>query len=208
MIKALIADDHVMFREGLKQILTDTSDIKVAGEAGNSSEVVRLAQKESYDIIVLDISMPGRDGIDILDELKKRGDRVLILSMYPEAQYAVRAFKMGVAGYLTKSRAASELITAIRTIASGRRYISTQVAEQLAIDLENKSGKSPHEKLSNREYQVMCMLASGLTVKNIAEELSLSISTISTIRARTLYKMDMQNNSELTYYAIKHGLVK
>jgi DNA-binding NarL/FixJ family response regulator len=208
MIKVLLADDHLMFREGLKQLLSDASGIKVAGEASNTGEVMSQVQKEDYNVIVLDISMPGRDGIDILDELKRDGYHVLILSMYPEDQYAVRAFKLGAAGYLTKSRATEELVEAIRTIAGGSRYISKEVAEQLVLDLENDSKKLPHDRLSNREYQVMCMIASGRSVKEIANELSLSISTISTNRARILHKMEMKNNSELTYYAIKYGLVK
>ncbi len=208
MIRVLLADDHLMFREGLKQLLSDASGIQVAGEASNTGEVMSQVQKEDYHVIVLDISMPGRDGIDILDELKRDGYHVLILSMYPEDQYAVRAFKLGAAGYLTKSRATEELVEAIRTIAGGSRYISKEVAEQLVLDLENDSKKLPHDRLSNREYQVMCMIASGRSVKEIANELSLSISTISTNRARILHKMEMKNNSELTYYAIKYGLVK
>lgn len=208
MIRVLLADDHSMFRQGLKQLLEDVPGIEVAGEASNAWEVLSLSQQDDYDLIVLDISMPGRDGLDVLQELKREDERVLILSMYPEAQYAVRTIKSGAAGYLTKSRAADELIDAVRTIAAGRRFISAEVAEQLAMDLERGSRRTPHEKLSNREYQVLRMIASGRSVKKIADELCLSISTVSTNRSRILNKMDMSNNSELTYYAIKQGLVE
>ena len=210
MIKVLLADDHKMFREGLKQILADTSDIAVIDEAENTAEVMSKVRKQDFDIVILDISMPGRNGVDIISELKNRDPelQVLILSMHPEEHYAVRSIKEGAAGYITKNRAPRELISAIRKIAKGRKYISSTVAEQLAIEIEKDHIGLPHEKLSDREYQVMCMIASGKTVNEIANELALSISTISTNRTRILRKMNMKNNAEITYYAVKHGLVK
>ncbi len=209
MIKVLLVDDHIMFRQGLKQILNDISNIEVVGEASEAFEALALAQECKHDVVVLDISMPGRDGLDILQELRREEDaRVLVLSMHPEEHYAVRTIKLGAAGYLTKHRAAEELANAVQIVAEGRRFISPEVAEQLALDIEKGSDRTPHDKLSNREYQVFCKIASGLPVKKIAEELNLSVSTVSTNRARILEKMDMANNSELTYYAIKHGLVQ
>ncbi|MBC8401941.1 MAG: response regulator transcription factor [Candidatus Marinimicrobia bacterium] len=209
MINVLLADDHTMFREGLKQILSDTSDIVVTDEAQNTGEVLNKVSEKQFDVVILDITMPGRTGLDIISELKSREPnlRVLILSMHPEEQYAVRAIKAGAAGYVTKNRAPKELISAIRKISTGKKYLSPAVAEQMAIELENDRRMEPHQKLSDREYQVLCMIASGKTVNKIAEELSLSISTISTNRGRILRKMKMENNAELTYYAVKHGLV-
>ena len=209
MIRVLLADDHAMFREGIRQILDETIDIKVMDEAESTTEVLKKMADQTIDVLVLDISMPGRDGIDILHDLKRHypKTKVLILSMHPEEQYAVRAVKAGVAGYIRKNKAGQELIKAIRQVALGRKHISPEVAEQLAIELERGSTKFPHESLSNREFEVMCMIASGKTVSQIAEELVLSISTISTYRARILEKMNMKNNAELTYYAVKHDLI-
>ncbi len=208
MIKILIADDHAIVREGLKQIVADTTYMVVAGEAKNEQETLKLVRKGDYDIILLDIAMPGRGGLDVLKQLKQEKPKlpVLILSMYPEEQYAVRALKMGAAGYLTKVSAPNELIKAIKKISAGRKYISSSLAEKLALDLEFDMEKPPHEILSDREFQVMCMIASGKTVKQIAEELFLSMNTISTYRARVLEKMRMKTNSELTRYAIKNQL--
>ena len=210
MIKILIADDHAIVREGLKQIVADTSDMVVAGEAVDGQEVLEQVRKEDWDLILLDISMPGRGGIDTLKELKIEKPKlpVLVLSMYPEEQYAVRALKAGASGYLTKESAPEELIEAIRKVSQGRKYISAALAESLAFHVGTNSEKPLHETLSNREYQVMLMLASGKTVKEIANDLSLSAKTISTNRVRALRKMGMKNNAELTYYAITHGLVK
>jgi len=208
MIKILIADDHAIVREGLKQIVADTTGLVVAGEAKNEQETLKLVRKGDFDIILLDIAMPGRGGLDVLKQLKQEKPKlpVLILSMYPEEQYAVRALKMGAAGYLTKVSAPDELIKAIKKISRGRKYISSSLAEKLALNLEVDTEIPPHESLSNREFQVMCMIASGKTVKKIAEELSLSVNTISTYRARVLEKMRMKTNSELTHYAIKNQL--
>jgi two-component system, NarL family, invasion response regulator UvrY len=210
MIKILIADDHAIVREGLKQIVADTSDMVVAGEAMDGQEVLEQVRKEDWDLILLDISMPGRGGIDTLKELKIEKPKlpVLVLSMYPEEQYAVRALKAGASGYLTKESAPEELIEAIRKVSRGGKYISPSLAESLAFHVGGDVERALHETLSNREYQVMLMIASGKTVKEIADELSLSVKTISTNRVRALRKMGMKNNSEITYYAIKHGLVK
>jgi DNA-binding NarL/FixJ family response regulator len=208
--RVLLADDHAMFREGLKQVLSRTSDLVVADEAGNAQQILEKVQKSDFDVIILDISMPGRDGMDVLKQLKQMKPQlhVLVLSMYPEDQYAFRAIKAGASGYLTKNRASQELIEAIRRIASGRRYISADVAEQLAIDIEKDSNRPIHQRLSDREYQVMCLIASGKAVKEIAEELSLSTSSISTLRTRILRKFGMKTSAEITHYAIKHDLVK
>jgi DNA-binding NarL/FixJ family response regulator len=172
--------------------------------------VLEKALKSKCDVVVLDISMPGRDGIDVLKQLKQMNPRVsvLILSMYPEDQYAFRAIKAGASGYLTKNKASSELIEAIRRVSAGRKYISAEVAEQLAIDLSKDHDTPIHQKLSDREYQVMCLIASGKTVGQISEELALSVSSVSTMRTRILKKFDMKTNAEITRYAIKHDLVE
>ena len=207
--RVLLADDHAMFREGLKQVLSRTSDLVVVDEAGDAQQILDKVQKSNFDVIVLDISMPGRDGMDVLKQLKQMKPHlhILVLSMHPEDQYAFRAIKAGASGYLTKNKASQELIEAIRKIASGRRYISADVAEQLAIDIEKDSNRPLHQKLSDREYQVMCLIASGRTIKEIADELSLSTSSISTMRARILRKFGMKTSAEITHYAIKHNLV-
>lgn len=210
MIKILIADDHTIVRKGLKQILSETSDMVVAGEAGNGQEVLDKVRKNGYDVILLDISMPGRSGLDIMRELKTEYPRlpVLVLSMYPEEQYAVRVLRAGASGYLTKESAPDELIAAIRKVVVGKKYVSSSLAEKLAFYLETDTGKPLHETLSDREYQVMCMIASGKTVGDIAENLSLSVKTISTYRSRILEKMKMSTNAELTHYAIQNKLVE
>jgi len=210
MIKILIADDHAIVRKGLRQIVSDTSDIIVADEASTGSEVLDKVHDNDYDVVVLDISMPGGDGLNILKQIKKVKHKIpiLVLSIHPEDQYAVRALKAGAAGYMTKESAPDELITAIRRVAGGRKYVSSQLAEKLALHLELNSEKKLHESLSDREYQVLCMIASGKSVKEIANEVCLSIKTISTYRTRILEKMQMKGNAALTHYAIKHGLVE
>ena len=209
MIKILIADDHTVVREGLKQIISETSDMTIADEAIDGHEVLNKALRNDYDVVVLDITMPGRGGLDILKQL--RGEKpslpILVLSMHPEEQYAVRCLKAGASGYLTKESAPGELIRAIRRVSSGRKYITSSLAEKLAFDLEIDTRKPLHETLSDREYQVLCMIATGKTVGQISEKLFLSVKTVSTYRARILEKMDMKTNAELTYYAIKQGLV-
>ncbi len=209
MIKVLIADDHPIIREGLKQILRESPDIAVSGEAGNSQEALNCVLEKDVDVVLLDISMPGRNGLDILTQIKslKPAVNVLILSVYPEEQYAVRALKSSAAGYLTKASAPEELITAIRKVSRGGKYVSAALAEKLAFALADDAATPLQETLSDREYQVMCMIASGKTVKVIGQELALSIKTISTYRRRILEKMNMKNNAEITYYAVRQGLV-
>ncbi len=209
MIKILIADDHSIVREGLKQIVAESPEMAVRGEAVNGQQVLDLVHKTDYDLILLDIAMPGRGGIDTLKQLKieKPEIPVLILSMYPEDQYALRAIKAGASGYLTKESAPEELIGAIKKVARGGKYVSTDLAEKLVENLGKDTEKPDHTMLSDREYQVMTMIATGKTVKEIGDELSLSVKTISTNRTRALEKMGMKNNAEFTYYAIKQGLV-
>jgi len=209
MIRLLIVDDHAMFRQGLKQILAKQSDMQVVDEAGNGSDALEKIRDEEYNVVILDISMPEKSGWDILAELKnvKPNLPVLILSMYPEDQYAVRMLRAGASGYVTKESAADELIAAIRKVANGGRYVSASLAERLAYILDTHSDKLPHQLLSNREFQVMCLLASGKTLKEIADELCLSEKTITTYRARILEKMQIRNNVELTHYVIQHKLL-
>lgn len=209
MIKILIADDHAIVRKGLKQILSETSDMVVAAEAADGRQCLELVWKNDLDLVLLDIAMPGRGGMDILKQLKHEKPKlpILMLSMYSEEQYAVRALKAGASGYLTKESAPEELIAAIQKVSQGGKYVSSSLAEKLAVYLETDTEKPVHETLSDREYQVMLMIASGKTVKQIADELSLSVKTISTYRARTLIKTGMKNNAEITYYAMKNALV-
>ena len=182
MIKILIADDHAIVRKGLKQIVAETSDMVVVDEASNGHEAISKVLKNNYDIIVLDISMPGISGLDALKQIKSIQPLIpiMILSMHPKEQYAIRVFRAGAYGYLTKESAADELITAIRKVVSGGKYVSSSLAEKLAFDLEIGGEKPLHENLSDREYQILCMIASGETVKEIAEEISLSVKTVST----------------------------
>jgi two-component system, NarL family, invasion response regulator UvrY len=208
--RILLADDHAMFRDGVKQLLNNTPEFVVVEEASDAAQVIQKIQQTKCDVLILDISMPGRDGIDVLKQIRQINPRlfVLVLSMYPEDQYAFRAIKAGASGYLTKNKASSELIEAIQKVASGRKYISPDVAEQLAVDLGRDKDQPLHQNLSDREYQVMKMIASGKTVGQIAEELAISISSVSTLRTRTLKKMRMKTNAEMTHYAIKHNLVE
>lgn len=210
MIKILIADDHAIVRQGLKQIVADASELEVAGEAQNAKDVFRLVREQTWDLVILDMAMPGRDGLDILKQLKYEWPSlpVLILSMYPEEQFAVRTLKAGAAGYVTKESATEELVKAIRKVLQGGRYVSQSLAERLAFHVNVATEKLPHETLSDREYQVLCLIASGKTVGEIAEHLSLSATTVSTYRARVLEKMGMKNSAELTHYAIQQHLVR
>jgi len=209
-IRILIADDHPIVRAGFKQVLSETPDLVVADEAGNGQEVLEHLKKKKYDVVLLDISMPGKNGLEILKELKTDYPKlpVLILSIYPEEQYAIRALKAGAAGYLTKESAPHELISAIRKISAGGRYISESLAEKLATYLNVDMTKSPHETLSDREHQVMRLIASGKTVSEIAESLNLSVKTISTYRTHILEKMKMKNNAEITLYAVQNKLME
>ena len=210
MIRILVADDHRIVREGLKQILAENPDMVVTDEASNGQEVLAKVRKTECDVVLLDISMPGRSGLDILKQLKTEWPRlsVLVLSMYSEEQYAMRALRAGASGYMTKESAPDELIEAIRKVSTGRKYISPAVAEKLAFSLAADDERPPHENLSDREYQVMCMIASGKTIKTIADDLSLSVKTVSTYRSRILEKMKMKNNAELTHYSIQNRLVE
>ena len=210
MIKILIVDDHPIVRKGLREIIEGTSDIVVADEACNGQEVLEKALKNDFDVVVLDISMPDRNGIDVLKQLKSKrpGLSVLVLSIHREEQYALQALREGASGYLTKESTPDELITAIRKVSTKGKYISFSLAEKLAFDLVNNLEMPPHKALSSREYEVMCMIASGKTVREIAGELSLSDKTVSTYRSRILEKMDMRNSAELIHYAIKNRLVK
>jgi DNA-binding NarL/FixJ family response regulator len=210
LLKILVADDHTIVREGLKQILADTSDIVVAGEAADGNQVLEQVRRAAYDLVLLDIAMPRMSGLEVLKQLKSESPNlpVLMLSMYPEEQFAVRTLKAGASGYLTKQSAPDELIAAIRKVCGGGKYVTSSLAENLAAYLETDSDRPPHELLSDREYQVMLMIASGKTVKMIGDELSLSVKTISTNRSRALRKMGMKTNAEMTHYAFKHGLVQ
>jgi two-component system invasion response regulator UvrY len=210
MIKIIIADDHALIRQGLKKTLEGEPDIRIVGEARNAAELLELSAKVPADILIVDINMPGRSGLDVLSELKRRNRklRVVILSMYPEDSVAVRALKSGASGYVSKENAAEDLVKAIRKVAGGGTYVSTHLAEKLATDLQQKSDKKPHEELSEREYEVLCRIGAGRTVGEIAEELSLSVATISTYRSRILEKMKMKTSAELIHYAVKNKLVE
>jgi len=209
MIRILVADDHAIVREGLKQILADVNDMAVRDEAAGGQEALAKIRSGEFDVVLLDISMPGRSGLEILKEIKAERPKlpVLILSMHAEEQYAVRALRAGASGYLTKASAPDELIGAIRKVSCGRKYVSSSLAEKLAVELDIDTHKPPHATLSDREYQVMLMLASGKSVKEIADELCLSVKTISTYRSRLMEKMNMKKNAELTLYAIRNRLV-
>jgi len=209
MIRTLIADDHALIREGLKKILKEESDIVVVGEASQAGDVVDALGETAVDVIILDISMPDRSGLDLLKDIKHLYPKVqvLMLSMHPEDRFAIRALKAGAAGYVTKESASEELVKAIRHVVRGGKYVSSNLAEQLASELHASSEKPPHQTLSDREYEVMCLLASGKTLKQIAETLILSLSSINTYRSRILDKMNMRSNAELMHYAIKNKLV-
>jgi DNA-binding NarL/FixJ family response regulator len=210
VLRILIADDHPVFRRGLKQIIEEASDLIVAGEAANGAEAFRKARTGDYDVVLLDITMPVKNGVDVLSQLKH--DRpalpVLMLSMHPEEQYAVRALRAGASGYLTKESAPEELVAAIRKVSAGGKYVSASLAEHLASIVQSAGESPPHETLSRREYQVMCLIAAGKTVSEVARELSLSVKTVSTYRARILEKLQMKNNAELMRYATQNQLVE
>jgi two-component system, NarL family, invasion response regulator UvrY len=208
-IRILITDDHTVVRQGLKQMLKDEFPEAEFGEATSGNEALEKARNEKWSMIIMDISMGGRNGLEILKQLRVEDIKtpVLMLSMHPEDQYAVRVLKAGAHGYLTKESASDELILATRRLLEGRKYISLSLAEKLANDLEKDLNKPIQELISDREYQVLCLIASGKTVSQIAEELSLSVPTISTYRARILQKMNLKNNAQLTHFAIEQGLV-
>ncbi len=210
MMKILIADDHAVVRQGLKQIISEQADMRAAGEAETAAEVLRLARDEDWDVIVLDISMPGgKNGLDLLPELKQicPATRVLILSMHAEEQFAVRALKGGASGYITKQSAPTELVRALRKVQSGGRYLSQSIAEQLAFFVGDDANAPPHERLSEREFQVLRMMALGRSLREIADELFLSEKTVGTYRARIMEKMNMTRNAELVRYAVQNQLI-
>jgi two-component system, NarL family, invasion response regulator UvrY len=208
-MRVLIADDHAVFRRGLKETLAEAFSAVVFGEAKTAQEALDHVRRQNWDVVILDISMPGKSGLDILDELKRLRPKlpILLLSMHPEQQFARRALKAGAAGYLTKDGVPEELKEAIKKIVGGGRYVSATLAEKLAVDLREGSDLPLHELLSDREFQVLRMIASGKTVKERAEELSLSVKTISTYRARVLEKTGMKTNAELIRYALQAQLV-
>jgi two-component system invasion response regulator UvrY len=211
LINVLVIDDHALIRKGLRQILDDTADIRVTGEAETGAEAIRVVRENKYDVALLDITLPDKYGIDVLRQIKLQCPNlpVLILSMHPDEQYALRSIKAGAAGYMNKQSAPSQLVTAIRQVASGRKYISGELAEQLANDLTNeKPQDAPHKILSNREYQTLCLMASGKSLSEMADIMSLSAKTVSVYRSRMLEKMQLKNNAEAVRYAINNHLIE
>lgn len=210
MINVLVADDHALIREGIKKTLSGESDMRLIGEASNVAELWHQLGQLNVHVILLDVTMPGESGLDALRELREKYPSipVLILSFHPETRFAVRAFKSGAAGYITKQSAPVELVQAIRKIMSGGKYVSAALAEELATELDDASEKLPHERLSNREFQVMRLIAAGKKSSEIADELAVTLSTVNTYRMRVLEKMGMQSNVELARYAIEHALIE
>lgn len=209
-MKILIVDDHAVVRQGIKQILSDMDEKCKIGEAANGADGLRLLRDDTWDLVLLDIGLPGKNGIEVLKQIKAEWKKlpVLILSMYSEDQYALRAIRAGASGYMTKEMAPDELLNAISKVRKGGRFISPEVAEKLVFDLDDADDETPHTTLSDREFEVLRLIASGKTVSEIGDELALSVKTISTYRTRTLEKMKMKHNAELTHYAIKHELVE
>lgn len=209
MINIFIADDHALIREGIKKILSTVSDLNLVGETADPNEISELLKKVSCDILILDLSMPGKDGLDVLKELKNFSPqtKILIMTMHPEDQFAKRTLKAGASGYLTKESAPDELITAIRRIASGRKYVSQNLAEKLAQDLEDNSDKPVQDLLSDREFQILKMIASGKSQIDIADELSISASTVNTYRSRILEKLNLQTTADLIHFAYQNKLI-
>jgi two-component system invasion response regulator UvrY len=211
MIKVFIADDHAVVRRGVRQILEESADMAVVGEAATGREALRAVSEIACDVLLLDIALPDISGLEVLTQLRglKPELQILILSVYPEKQYALRALKAGAAGYLTKDSLPEELLTAVRQAAGGGKYITQSLSEKMAGELQAGSAhKEPHELLSNREYQIVCLLAAGKTVSDIAAELSLSVKTVSTYRARILEKLGLQNTAEIIHYALSRGLIE
>lgn len=207
MLRVLVADDHPVVREGLKQIFATVSDIELAAETASGSDAIWKVRQGNIDVVLLDVSLPGQDGIDVLKQLKRERPKipVLMFTIHPEADYAVRSLRAGAAGYVVKGISPAQLIAAVRQVAKGGRYITPEVAEQLAFVLLSET-ENPHERLSDREFRVLCLIASGHTVAEIATELGISPKTVSTYRSRVLEKMNMRTNAELTHYAIQRGL--
>lgn len=210
MIKILIVDDHFLIREGFKNIISNEMDMSIAGEAENAAEALKLIRETEFDVLALDISMPDRTGLDLLKDIQKlKPDaKILILSMHPEDRFALRAIKSGAHGYITKESAPQEMVKAIRKVMEGRKYISETLGEKLAAEYTVESTKQPHESLSDREFQVLCKIGEGKTVTQIAEELSLSISTVNTYRIRILEKLNVNSNASLIHYVVRNNLVE
>ncbi len=210
MLRVLIADDHAIVRRGLIEILLSELENPVCGEAENAQQVLAQVQRQTWDLVILDVSMPGRSGIDVLSDLKRTHPKmpVLVLSMHPEGQYGKRVLRAGASGYMNKDSAPEELIKAIRKVLAGGRYVSPALAEKLAWDLGEDHARLPHEALSDREFEVLRMIGAGKTISRIAEELHLSVATISTYRARILEKMNLTTNAELMRYAFQNRLVE
>ena len=210
MIKVLIADDHKLFRKGLKQTIDSAADMQVAGEATTGNEVLAMLEKGHFDVVMLDLAMPGLSGLEVLKQIKTDNpvQQVLVLSMYPEEQYALRVMKTGAAGYLTKETDEENLIEAIRKVHKGGKYVTPTLAEKMAFAFQVDYEKQPHEMLSDREFQVMQMIARGTSVGNIAKALNIGISTVSTYRSRIIEKTGLKNNAEITHYVIKNDLVE
>jgi two-component system, NarL family, invasion response regulator UvrY len=209
MIKILIVDDHAVVRKGIRQILSEEKNISALGEASNSEELMSQLYENDWDIIILDITLPGKNGLDLLIEIKKRKPdiKVLILTMHTEEEIAIRALKTGASGFLNKDSVPGELISAVNKISTGGKFISSSLGEKLALLLDRDAATMPHETLSKREFEIMCLIASGNSLTDIAKELSISIKTVSTYRTRIMEKMNMKSNVELTHYAIKNKLV-
>jgi len=209
MIKVILCDDHALIRRGLRDSLNDAGDIQVVGEAGDYGGLRQLLRETPFDVLLLDINLPGRSGLDVLHSLAEESARirVLVLTMYPEDQYAIRALKAGAMGYLNKSADPSQIVAAVRTLHAGRKYITPAIAEALAERLAVDDGGKPHERLSDREFQTLIRLASGQRLSDIATELSLSPKTVSVYRARVLEKLSMQSNADLTTYCLRNGLI-
>jgi DNA-binding NarL/FixJ family response regulator len=208
-IRVILCDDHALIRRGIRDTLSDADDIEVVGEAGEYGELRGLLRATTCDVLVLDINMPGRSGLDVLHTLKDEGAsvKVLVVSMYPEDQYAIRALKAGAFGYVNKGGDPQQLVTAVRTVSQGRKFVTPDIAQMLVESLTTPEVANPHEKLSDRELQTLVMIASGKRLSDIASELTLSPKTVSVYRARVLEKLGLANNSELTVYAIRNGLV-
>lgn len=209
IIRIIIADDHSFLREGIKKTIQDEMDMKIVGEAANANEALKIIKELEPDVAIMDISMPGKSGLDVLKDLKlmKMKSKILILSMHPEDRFAIRALKAGALGYLTKESAPDELVKAIRTIITGRKYVSKALAEKLVDILSDDLDKMPHELLSDREYEVFIKIASGKKAVDIASEISISIHTVNTYRARILEKLNLNSNVELTQYAMHNNLI-
>ncbi|HYF59745.1 MAG TPA: response regulator transcription factor [Burkholderiaceae bacterium] len=209
MIRVAIVDDHALIRRGLRDSLTEAGDIRVVGEASDYGELRQLLRETEFDVLLLDINLPGRSGLDVLHSLAEESTRirVLVITMYPEDQYAIRALKAGAMGYLNKSADPSQIVAAVRTLHAGRKFITPAIAEALAERLSVSEDETPHERLSDREFQTMIRLASGQRLSDIAAEFNLSPKTVSVYRARVLEKMAMQSNADLTAYCLRNGLI-